>query len=243
MLRTASFFGEKIVCLPGAKDADLYKLAQIYFKQRQFRRALQTVQKATCACSDNLFRLLSAQCLAECKDYDQCLAVLGDDEVQELQMSPEASPSAAGTQEDDVDTIAAMCLLRGHVYDMQQNRVKAAVWYQQAVRRDVKVIEAFERLVDSHMLTCQEQAALVASLRFGPDDLLLKAFYHGRLHKYALTFAHNDFCTFYLCYNKRARAHACTHECMHDRMHARARSPPPPPPPPHTLSLTHSLSW
>ena len=41
MLPTASFFGEKIVCLPGAKDSDLYKLSQIYYKQRQYKRALQ----------------------------------------------------------------------------------------------------------------------------------------------------------------------------------------------------------
>jgi hypothetical protein len=34
-----------------------------------------------------------------------------------------------------------MSLLRGRVYDMQQNRIKAATCYQDALRRDVKCYE------------------------------------------------------------------------------------------------------
>jgi len=34
-----------------------------------------------------------------------------------------------------------MSLLRGRVYDMQQNRIKAAICYQDALRRDVKCYE------------------------------------------------------------------------------------------------------
>ena len=33
-------------------------------------------------------------------------------------------------QADGIDTGAACCLLRGKVYDMQQNRAKASYWYQ-----------------------------------------------------------------------------------------------------------------
>ena len=42
---------------------------------------------------------------------------------------------------DEIDPIAAMSLLRGRVYDMQQNRIKAAICYQDALRRDVKCYE------------------------------------------------------------------------------------------------------
>lgn len=34
-----------------------------------------------------------------------------------------------------------MSLLRGRVYDLQQNRIKAAICYQDALRRDVKCYE------------------------------------------------------------------------------------------------------
>ena len=40
-----------------------------------------------------------------------------------------------------MDALAATSLLRGRVYDMQQNRIKAALWYQDALRRDVKCYE------------------------------------------------------------------------------------------------------
>jgi hypothetical protein len=52
----------------------------------------QTLQKAECATSDTKFRLLCGQCLAECNEYDQCLALLGDDDL--LQILPDDSPGA-----------------------------------------------------------------------------------------------------------------------------------------------------
>ena len=52
----------------------------------------QTLQKAECATSDTKFRLLCGQCLAECNEYDQCLALLGDDDLQ--QILPDDSPGA-----------------------------------------------------------------------------------------------------------------------------------------------------
>lgn len=45
-------------------------------------------------------------------------------------------------------------------------------------------LSAFEKLVESHMLSAEEEAALLASLRFKEDELWLKAMYRGRLHKY-----------------------------------------------------------
>ena len=38
---------------------------------------------------------------------------------------------------------AAMCLLRGQVYDMQENRIQAVRWYKGALRIDPFCYEAF----------------------------------------------------------------------------------------------------
>ena len=51
----------------------------------------QTLQKAESATCDTKFRLLCGQCLAECKEYDECLALLGDDDVN--QILPDDSPA------------------------------------------------------------------------------------------------------------------------------------------------------
>lgn len=92
----------------------------------------------------------------------------------------------AREDEDGVDTVAGMCLLRGKVYDMQQNRVKAAYWYQESVKKDVRCFEAFEKLVDSHMLSAKQEDDLLRSLTFRPEDLWLKVMYQSRMHKYDL---------------------------------------------------------
>ena len=49
---------------------------------------------------------------------------------------------------------------------------------------------AFEKLVDSHMLSAGEQRTLLASLRFRESDVWLKGMYRARLHKYDLSMAH-----------------------------------------------------
>jgi len=185
MLPTASFFGEKIVCLPGAQDSDLYNLAQIYYKQRQYKRALQTVQKARCANADKRFRLLAGQCLAESKDYEQCLLVLGDEDSDDMLGT---DFNSSGHQVGDgIDTTAGMWLVRASVYDHLQNRVKAAACYQHAVRRDVKCYQAFDKLVESHMLSGADEAALLSELHFTADLEWLKVMYHARCNRYDLS--------------------------------------------------------
>jgi hypothetical protein len=62
---------------------------------------------------------------------------------------------------DEIDPIAAMSLLRGRVYDMQQNRIKAAICYQDALRRDVKCYEG----ASACSFLCTERARFCAQKR------------------------------------------------------------------------------
>jgi len=173
MLTTAAFFGEKLLCCPGAGDADVFALAQVYQQQGQPKRALLAIARAGNSKTPNAFRLLAGQCLAETKEYDRCLELLG-----------ETDQPSEGWDEGTIDTAAAICLLRGKVYDMQQNRAKAAEWYQEAVARDPRCYEAFERLVDGHMLSAGEQAKLMKRMKFAPQDLWMHALYQSRINQY-----------------------------------------------------------
>ncbi|EKX51857.1 hypothetical protein GUITHDRAFT_161443 [Guillardia theta CCMP2712] len=179
LLPTAAFFCEKIICLPGKTDEDHYNLARLYFQQKQFKRALVTLQKASSNDSPN-FRLLAGQCLAESKEYEQCLSVLGEEDDT-------ASASDMMDQNDGIEVSAAMNLLRGKVYDAQQNRVKAAFWYKKSLQRDYRCYEAFEKLIESHMLSSQEQADLLNTLHFKDSEVWLQAMYKSRMEKYDLS--------------------------------------------------------
>lgn len=167
--------------MPDRDPNDVYTMGQLYYQQRMYRRALLTLQQVK-EWPDLRFRLLAAQCLLESKEYDQCLVVLdGAAECMEVDTTK---------TESGIDTVAAMLLTKGKVYDLQQNRVKAAHWYQESVKRDVYCFEGFEKLIDSHMLTAEQERGLLASLSFSDDDEWLRVFYQSRVKKYDLSVDH-----------------------------------------------------
>ena len=51
---------------------------------------------------------------------------------------------------------SAINLLRGKVYESMNNRGLAALCFREALRLDVSCYEAFECLVNHHMLSAQE---------------------------------------------------------------------------------------
>jgi len=47
-------------------------------------------------------------------------------------------------------------LLRGQIHEAMENRMLAIECYREAVRQDVYCYEAFDRIVNHHMLSAQE---------------------------------------------------------------------------------------
>lgn len=192
------------------------------------------------------FKLLTAQCLAAVKEWDECLAVLGDgerdedDEEAERREEHEAAAAAAeasggagiggrrgrgrgggggtdgiyaglahgghrgrrlhlGDDDDDgglldgdvngarsgsVSITASLALLRGKVYEAQENRQVAQRWYKSALAADPFCYEAFEALTANHMLTAESERSLLDSLRFEPQDMWLHVLYSIMGKKY-----------------------------------------------------------
>mmetsp|Transcript_17222 Transcript_17222/g.28307 ORF Transcript_17222/g.28307 Transcript_17222/m.28307 type:complete len:551 (+) Transcript_17222:192-1844(+) len=209
---SAMFLADKLVTMSGGAADDIYMLADVYFLTKQYRRAFHCLKRRKLHTSSLRFKLLAAQCQAELKQWDECLAILGDssedDESPETNFRPVRSPDfnrmSVGsyvdgaspvmmiieetTSEDSashsVNLQAALCLLRGRVYDALENRSRATHWYSEAVRKDPFCFEAFERLIDSHMLTISEERELVSSLKITADDHWLKDLYLCKLKKY-----------------------------------------------------------
>ena len=65
--------------LSGEPD-DVYRLAQAYVFTKQYRRALHVLSKNLSPADAALarFRYLTAKCLAECQELDECLNTLDD---------------------------------------------------------------------------------------------------------------------------------------------------------------------
>ncbi|KAF6256091.1 hypothetical protein COO60DRAFT_1471149 [Scenedesmus sp. NREL 46B-D3] len=79
---TAVFYADKLVTLTQYAPGDVYLVAQTYFVSRQHRRAVMLL-KHHGLMEDVRFRYLAAKCLAEVEEWDECLTLLGDGELDD----------------------------------------------------------------------------------------------------------------------------------------------------------------
>merc|ERR1719487_2727471 len=130
---TAIFYADKLVSLTKEGEQvsidDLYTLAECYFNNREYKRVLHLLNRHARATEDDRLRLLAVQSLMECKEWEEALAYL------------ETEPSG-----QDSKMASVFALLRGKVYEVQENQELALVWFQKAAALDPYCYEAAERL-------------------------------------------------------------------------------------------------
>jgi anaphase-promoting complex subunit 6 len=160
LYENAIFFADKLVTLSGGEPDDVYRLAQAYVFTKQFRRALQVLNKTKQATASSRFRYLTAKCLAECNELDDCLSTLDDDALRAVEEEAAAGDGSGG----QVQMLAAMHLLKGSVYESQENWPLAARCYTAALHADALCYEALDRLVDNHMMSASEQRELLEQI-------------------------------------------------------------------------------
>ncbi|KAK9828405.1 hypothetical protein WJX81_004996 [Elliptochloris bilobata] len=184
MYESAAFYADKLVTVSDGAPGDVYVLAQALYMGRQWRRALALLRSAGLVEADVRGRYLAARCLAEVREWEECLLVLGgwDDTDANTMDVQEAGPGADLGRA--VSYGAAMCLLRGRAYAGLDNRARAAAWFRAALRADPFCHEAFQVLVEGHMLTSAEEAELRDSLRFRPQDRWLQLLCSAKCKKY-----------------------------------------------------------
>lgn len=166
---TAIFYADKLVSL-NQEAEDLYTLAECYFKNREYRRVLHLLKKhGDITNRDDRLKLLAAQSLMECRDWDECLRYL------------EEHTSATGAAAADCKMSSVFALLRGKVYERTENHENALVWYEKAVKLDPYCHEALDRLIGNHLLTLDKEASLLHGLRLHEEDEWLRHLYAAKL--------------------------------------------------------------
>lgn len=88
--------------------------------------------------------------------------------------------SASGCE---VSLYSAICLLRGRVFEALENAPRAIKWYQTALKHDPFCYEAFQALVERHLLSNKEEQKLVMSLMFNIEDSWLQLLYSCKSKK------------------------------------------------------------
>jgi len=165
---SAIFFADKLVSLR-AEQEEIYTLAECYFKNREYRRVLHLLKKYGEATEQShRLKLLVAQSLMECRDWEECLRYLEGH-----------WPDDQGAS--DPKTASCFALLRGKVYEAMENLENALMWYQRAVQLDSYCHEALDRLVGSQLLTLEQEISLLKGLALHPEDEWLRHLYAAKL--------------------------------------------------------------
>jgi len=164
---TAIFYADKLVNLSQCMEEDLYTLAECYFKNREFRRVLHLLRKhSKITNGDARLKLLAAQSLMECRDWEECLRYLEEN-------------TSAGDEDSKMASVFA--LLRGKVYEVTENQENALIWYEKAVQLDPYCHEALDRLIGNHLLTLEKEVSLLESLHLHEEDEWLRHLYAAKL--------------------------------------------------------------
>eukprot|EP00435_Cladocopium_sp_Y103_P014881 s3533_g3.t1 len=166
---SAIFFADQLVTLKGAGPDEIYTLAECYFKNREYRRVLHLLKKHSETTERNhRLKLLVAQSLMECRDWEEALRYLES-----------TWPEDQGAS--DPKSAACFALLRGKVYEAMENLENALLWYERAAHLDAYCHEALERLVGSHLLTIEREIALLKGLKLHKEDEWLRHLYAAKL--------------------------------------------------------------
>jgi anaphase-promoting complex subunit 6 len=184
---SAIFFADKVAALTN-DPSDIYMQAQALFLGRHYRRAFHLLNASKIVLRDLRFRYLAAKCLEELKEWDQCLLMLGDAKVDDDGIVYDAKDGNVidfdkDGEDREINISSAICFLRGKAYGALQNRSQARQWYKAAIKADPLCYEALECLIESHMLTSEEESSLLSSLQFSPEDGWLSSFYSCLIKK------------------------------------------------------------
>eukprot|EP00039_Didymoeca_costata_P027951 m.19549 g.19549 ORF g.19549 m.19549 type:complete len:533 (+) comp6609_c0_seq1:98-1696(+) len=178
---SALFWADKAASLSEGNHKDVFWLAQAQFINGQYHRASYLLSSRGLVDQYLCCRYLAAMCHFSCEEWDIALEILNEKDTD---------PSSEEIHDLDViESInSAVCLLRGKVYEALDNRTQAIQAYKKALTLDVTCYEAFERLMDHHMLTGEEEKKLLEELPFqdqcSDDYEMVKYLYAGKMKKY-----------------------------------------------------------
>jgi len=184
-LRTAEFFGDKLVTLTGGNEDDVYNLGLIHHRLGQNHRMIHLFQKhhflsdpkeevvlgqaSTERVLHPRFLLLSMEGLYQTKAYEDSLKLtdyIDDHEAYRLikLCCFKDSEKQQRKQNYTFDYISALCLLRGKCWEALEHQEYAVRWYERALEHDVKNFEAFSRLTERRMIDHKAEKELLAGL-------------------------------------------------------------------------------
>eukprot|EP00761_Pharyngomonas_kirbyi_P003873 gb/GECH01003877.1/.p1 GENE.gb/GECH01003877.1/~~gb/GECH01003877.1/.p1 ORF type:complete len:631 (+),score=131.29 gb/GECH01003877.1/:1-1893(+) len=206
----AIFLADKAVTLSEKNIDDIHLLAEACLGNGEAKRALHLLGEfITDECESYIqlrTRYLATKCAHVCNDWEQMLDLLGSEDEQfemliaNTHLDSPPPPTTTTTENNTTpetttfsELRSCVCLLRAKAYNMQDNVRKAVVWYRRALELDPFCYEAFENLVENHLLSLEEEQEVLANVPFGEDLEWLRLLYAARIEdRYPNEMIHNN---------------------------------------------------
>jgi anaphase-promoting complex subunit 6 len=199
LYETAIFWADKAVSISQGSVQDVFMLAQALFLAGHYHRALQWLISKDLAQSHLVCRFLAAQCYAHCGEWRIVIDLLDISEDEEAEMSRnELTDMNEATHIFPTSIDSAVCYLRGLACQAIENRPYARENYKEALKLDVFCSEAFDGLINHHLLTPQEARDFLDSLPFdaqckdAEEQDALKFLYYSQIDAKSCNFKESD---------------------------------------------------
>ncbi|KAJ1520995.1 hypothetical protein ONE63_004065 [Megalurothrips usitatus] len=192
----ALFWADKVVSLTNDNPKDVYWLAQCMFHLRQYHRAVHLIQSKDLDKTHPLCHYLTVRSLLAAGGYSDALQLLtiveNDNSLSRTTRVISLDSPGDGTMDPDcpANLQSSILFIKGQVLEAMDNRELAADCYRQALRSDVYCYEAFDALVQHHMLSSWEEMELLDSIPYSEqcktpaEAKFLRQLYEIKLNKY-----------------------------------------------------------
>lgn len=216
--QSASFWAEKVMFLTNDPD-DAYERARCLYNLKEYHRAAHTIKSRNLHQTNLACLYLAAQCHFMDKDYkeanqllDSPLVMKSTTQHNEISMGLSTPTTSVGRHSSRLHNqqhqqqqhvsfsppdksisrmLGAIYLLKGKLYECNDNRQMAQSCFKEALVHDIFCFEAYTSLTRHHMLTIEEETALLNELdlegTFDSDPEMgsfIKLFYSLRGKKY-----------------------------------------------------------
>ncbi len=197
----AIFYSNILVTATDYAPEDVFLLASSYFGNKEYHRVLHLLEQNSLLKNINQrniksdikhrFMMLAGQSYMETEQFEECVTLLSPGIVKKLGvLTPEEqereNKSVKHASETAAVQYAARALLVGKAYESLDNRVRAIECYKKALDADVYCAEAYQRLVDNHLLTSADDLQLLQSTNFNPGDEWLCLLYQSKILKHGV---------------------------------------------------------
>jgi anaphase-promoting complex subunit 6 len=171
--KNAAFLASKLNAMGGGKnDEDVFLQANAYFHDGQFRRALQSLRESTERKIPKHCQL-AARCMIACDETEEAL-----DFLNTIVPDEKAVEDLIGDDEELACVASSICVLKARVLELLETRKKASVWYKIALRHDIHCFEAYDALVEKHMLFEADERSFLNEISKNQSACLSLSYHH-----------------------------------------------------------------